>query len=105
MLGRHELFGETYGVSASGFGNSLYSVAMAHQLPRLFIETMAVGFITLTVVLVQREGRRVDSIIPILALFCFAAVRLMPSMGRVARMLTMLRYFKPCVELLHRDLG
>jgi len=104
ILGRQGWFVEIYGRSAAGFGHSLRFVAMAHQLPRLVIEAMAVSVIALTVLLVQWQGGGIERIIPVLALFGLAAVRLMPSAGRVASMLTMLRYFKPAVDVVHRDL-
>ena len=74
------------------------------QLPRLWLELLAVtGLATLVIsMLVQR--RDLANILPTLGLFAAAAFRIMPSVGRVLGAAQALRYGLPAINTLYAEL-
>lgn len=75
------------------------------QMPRLWLEVLAVtGLATLVFSMVGQQ-RAVADIIPTLGLFAAAAFRLMPSMNRILNSLHGLRYSLPIVDLVHGELA
>jgi ATP-binding cassette, subfamily B, bacterial PglK len=75
-----------------------------NQFPRLFIETLLVIALLLIVIMTQARGQNFQEATPTLALFAMASYRLLPSINRILSMLTMIRYFKVSVDVIHKDL-
>jgi ATP-binding cassette, subfamily B, bacterial PglK len=74
------------------------------QMPRLWLELLAVSGLALLVLSMLWRERALADIIPTVGLFAAAAFRLMPSMSRVLTALHGLRYGVPVVDMLHREL-
>ena len=77
--------------------------AFVSALPRLWLEFLAVTGITALVILMLREGKSPEAMIPILGLFAAAAFRLMPSANKVLVALQNLRYYLPVVDTLYEE--
>ena len=77
---------------------------VVERLPKYIIETMAVTGILLIALILVWEGRAITAIIPILALFGAATVRLMPVMQQVISQTTKIQYSAPSVEAVYDDL-
>lgn len=75
------------------------------QMPRLWLEFLAVAGLAMLVFSMIGQQRALDDIIPTLGLFAAAAFRLMPSMNRVLSSLQGLRYGLPVIDLLNRELA
>ncbi|MBI4995425.1 MAG: ABC transporter ATP-binding protein [Rhodocyclales bacterium] len=74
------------------------------QMPRLWLEVLAVTGLAVLVFSMIGQQRELLDIIPTLGLFAAAAFRLMPSMNRVLTSLQALRYGGPIVDLLYLEL-
>lgn len=74
------------------------------QLPRLWLELLAVTGMVLLVLSMLVQGRDMASIVPTLGLFAIAAFRLMPSVNRVLGAVQSLRYGLPVINTLHEEL-
>jgi ATP-binding cassette, subfamily B, bacterial PglK len=75
------------------------------QLPRLWLELLAVlGLAVLALVLVAL-GRAPAALLPLLGIFAAAAFRLMPSVQRLMNALHALHYARPAIDLLHAELS
>lgn len=68
------------------------------QYPRIVIETLAVCCIVLAVVAIVGLGNPIRDAIPILGLFCMAALRLMPSFNRIIGHLANIRFVLPSIN-------
>ncbi len=75
------------------------------QLPRLWMELLAVAGLAILVITMLAQGRGLSSIVPTLGLFGAAAFRLMPSANRALNGVQSLRYGLPAVTILHDELG
>ena len=75
------------------------------QLPRLWLELLAVlGLAVLALVLVAL-GRAPASLLPLLGIFAAAAFRLMPSVQRLMNAVQALHFARPAIDLLHKEMS
>jgi len=75
------------------------------QLPRLWLELLAVAGLAILVICMLMQGHPIDAILPTLGLFAAAAFRLMPSVNRLLGAMQSLRFGLPVIATLHRELG
>ncbi len=73
------------------------------ELPRLWIEFLAIVGLTVLVLLSDAQKKSLDDIVPILGLFVAAAFRIMPSLNRLLTSIQSLRYGFPVVVLLANE--
>src|SRR5690625_2056889 len=81
--------------------NSRY-MKMLELVPRLFIETLLVSIVLITMLVIVFQGTGTSQLISTMALFAMAAFRLMPSITRVVALITTIRYNQPA---LHVEIG
>ncbi len=104
VLGRQKAFVERYEDNAKAFNRTMAFFQTVQQLPRVFVETVSVVALVVAIIFMIKQNRPLDHVIPTLVLFGMAAVRLMPSMSRMASMMTSFRYFTPAVDVVYQDL-
>lgn len=103
LLGRETEFLEQYRVhnfQSARVGHLQYTV---QQLPRLWLELLAVSGLAALVLSMLWQGRALEAVLPTLGLFAATAFRLMPSVNRVLSALNSLRYSLPVVNTLHAE--
>lgn len=104
LLGREDEFLAQYGVHNSMSAQMARFQTTLQQLPRLWLELLAVlGLATLVLSMVG-QGRQSASVVPILGLFAAAAFRLMPSVTRMLAATQSLRFGLPVINVLHQEL-
>lgn len=86
----------------SAKASRLHSVLQ--QLPRLWLELLAVAGLVILVITMVWRGRDVGLLLPTLSVFAAAAFRLIPSVNRILGATQSLRYGAPILDLLHREL-
>ncbi|MBP3193847.1 ABC transporter ATP-binding protein [Natronogracilivirga saccharolytica] len=74
------------------------------KIPKPVVETLAVVGIMLIAVTMVIQGRPITAIIPIMALFAMATVRLMPAVQQITSILTRLRYNIVSVDPVYNDM-
>ena len=104
VLNREANFIEAFRKVAFRSSRLLFIKKFIADIPRPIIETMAVVAIMLIAVVMHLQGRPIASIIPVIAMFGVAIVRLMPSIQIIAQMLTNLRYHIVSVNPIYDDL-
>lgn len=70
------------------------------NVPRLSIEAVSMSAILGVIAILLYIGREIDSLLPQLAAFAFAAVRLMPSVNRMNSALNSMAYREPSLDKL-----
>ncbi|RST72557.1 ABC transporter ATP-binding protein [Siminovitchia acidinfaciens] len=83
--------------------NILYRM-MLDQTPRLFIETLLVSIVLITMLIIIFQGNTTTQIVSTMALFAMAAFRLMPSINRIMALITTIRYSQPALSVVYDDL-
>ena len=105
MFGREAEFLTRYSLHNLGAARIGQHQATLQQVPRLWLELLAVvGLATLVLVMI-RLGRPLDSVLPTLGLFAAAAFRLMPSVNRVMSAMQTIRFSLPVVNMLEKEMA
>ncbi|MEX0686528.1 MAG: ABC transporter ATP-binding protein [Balneolales bacterium] len=104
ILGREPYFLKKFTVSATRSALADRYISVANQLPKPFIETVAVIGMLLIALILVLQGRSVQSVIPVLTLFAVAVVRLMPAFRDLVSNFTSIRFNIFAVDPVYNDL-
>lgn len=104
VLNREAEFIERFRIEAYRSTRLLAYIKFIKQIPKPVVETTAVIGMMLIAALLVWQGRPMESIIPILALFAMAIVRLMPAVQQLATLYTNLLYSMVAVDPIYDDL-
>ncbi len=89
-----------YSAGIDGYVRTLTSFRALSELPRLAIETLAVGSLVMIIAAVAARKGDLQALTPTLGLFAVAGFRLMPSLNRVVNSLAAIRYYRPSLDRL-----
>lgn len=78
---------------------------MVQVAPRLVLEVILVGGILVAMALALGSGRDAQSIVPMMALFGVAAMRMLPLVTRILQTLQYIRYSQSALTTLQEDIG
>ena len=104
ILGSEDFFLDKYGRYCGEYIRSRRFTATVQELPRLFLETLAVGGMLTIILLFLIQGRDVQSIVPLIALFAAAAFRIIPATNRIIRSMTVIKQYTPAIDDVLKDL-
>ncbi|BAV33511.1 ATPase [Sulfuricaulis limicola] len=105
LLGRETEFLEQYRVHNAQSARVGQLQQTLLQLPRLWLELLAVSGLAILVLTMLAQGRALEAVLPMLGLFVAAAFRLLPSVNRVLGAMQMLKYGLPVIDTLHAELN
>lgn len=71
------------------------------MLPRYALETIAFGSIVGVVLLLMRDDRSIDQVVPILGVYAFAGYRLLPALQQLFHSFTLFRYGLGALDAVH----
>lgn len=97
FLDRFMLHTESY-ARVGGLQNTLL------ELPRLWLELLAMGGLATLVIVMLAQGRTMASIFPVLGLFAAAAFRLMPALNRALGSIQSIKFGLPVIDTLYSEL-
>ncbi len=81
------------------------NTSLAKLIPTLFIQvSVSGGILIIILVLLNQTGGNYSEIIPIIALYTFAGMRILPVAQGLFKNLTSIRSGKPALEILHEEL-
>ena len=104
VLGRENSFLSWYNLSAVRTVVALRYQQIINQLPKPFMETIAVTGMLLIVLMLLAMGRNITSLIAILTLFGAATIRLLPNFRAVVSAYTDIRYNLYAIDPVYNDL-
>ncbi|PPA69228.1 ABC transporter ATP-binding protein [Jeotgalibacillus proteolyticus] len=104
VTGKENFFINAYSRQSQIKANNDRYMKMLEQVPRLFIETLLVSTVLLTMLIIIFQGNNTAELISTMALFAMAAFRLMPSITRVVALTTTIRYSQPALDVVYGDL-
>lgn len=104
VLGREPDFLEQYRLHNYGNAEVLQRQNVLLQLPRLWLELIAVTGLVAVVLAMIGQEKPLDSLLPTLAMFAAAAFRLMPSINRGIGAVQSVRFALPVIHTLYREL-
>lgn len=104
VLGREEYFVDRHHFSADRFATATQFALTTNQLPRLFLETMAVATVMLIVLVMVLQGTPHDALLSVLGVFAMASFRLIPSLNRAISSVTRMVYYRSALDVVSADL-
>jgi ATP-binding cassette, subfamily B, bacterial PglK len=104
VSGKESFFIDSYTKYSQTKANNSRYMKMLEQVPRLFIETLLVSIVLLTMIIIVFQETSTSRLISTMALFAMAAFRLMPSITRIIALTTTIRYSHPALEVIYKDL-
>lgn len=103
LLGRESNFLAQFQLHNAQWARVSESQAIMQQLPRLWLELLAVAALAILVLSMLTQGIDSNTIVPTLGLFAAAAFRLIPSFNRILAGVQSIRYSLPSVNLMHEE--
>jgi len=105
VLGRKKNFVGKFETGTHGTLQAYRNLEFVATLPRLWLEPMAmIGLLILTLWLIL-NGRPFSSLLPVLAVFAAAGVRLMPSISRVVAAVQVLNFMQPALIGIRQEIS
>lgn len=104
MLGREAEFLKEYHLHNVESARVARRQATLKQLPRLWLELLAIMGFSVLVLFMVVQGRALETVLPTLGLFAAVAFRLMPSVNRMLGAIHALRYSASAIDMLHAEL-
>ncbi|MFT9493368.1 ABC transporter ATP-binding protein, partial [Anaerosolibacter sp.] len=104
VSGKEEFFINEYAKQSQTKANNSLYMKMLEQIPRLFIETLLVSIVLISMLVIVIQESDTTTVISTMALFAMAAFRLMPSINRVMALITGIRYSQPALTVVFEDL-
>ena len=104
LFGAEHYFTERYARYSREIARTTGQAVALAELPRKVIETIAIGgaLAVMLVAAAQRGG--VHDQLPLIALFVFAAYKLLPSVQQIFQHLVKIRFYAPTMHALHDEL-
>ena len=101
---RAGFFIDRQGQKAQRFVGAMRSMMLLSSVPRLVTDALAVTAMVAIVLIILARGQDPQSVLPLLGMFAVAAIRLMPSVTRIANGLAQLRFHYAASEGLYNEL-
>lgn len=91
LLGREQYFVDAFNEQVKNYSLAAAYIGLISQTPRLFVETLVVCGMASAVLIMTALKMPVQEMLPSLALFGVAAIRLMPSVNRILASVTLIK--------------
>ena len=104
ILGRELDFLAQYNKHNEGSASVARKQKTLADIPRLWIELLAVGGLAALVLVLLAQSTALDALLPILGLFAAASFRIAPSANRIMGALQNLRYSLPVINTLYDEI-
>ncbi len=101
LFGREENFVSEYNSHNVSRTRILAKQNTLQQLPRLYLELLAVIGLAALVSIMIIQKKPLDSLLPTLGIFIASAFRMIPSFNRIMGSIQQIRYAQPVVDLLY----
>jgi ATP-binding cassette, subfamily B, bacterial PglK len=105
VLGRQEYFLDVFRRARTTIAETRYKRAVLGDLPRVSIEAAVVIFLATFITFSALAGGGTRQTIPVLGLFAYAALRLMPALHHIVSSLNSIRFGRAAFEDVEADLA
>ncbi|MDO8793551.1 MAG: ABC transporter ATP-binding protein [Vicinamibacterales bacterium] len=105
LLGRESGFLEQFHTHTAQRARAARLQSTLQQLPRVWLELLAVGGLAALVITMLAQGLALAAILPTLGMFAVAAFRLLPSVNRILGTIQLFKYAKPIIDNVYVELS
>ena len=105
-IGRLEkIFVERFSKHAKTYADHQASAEIVSMLPRYIIEVIGFGGMLLVVLYLMKQSSSFTNVLPLIALYAFAAYRLIPAFQIIYSNITQLRLVDPSLNSIYKDMN
>ena len=104
VLGKEKYFYDKVLKNTSGLSRAMKLKDFFSSIPRYFLELLMISFVVLLVFLFSYQEKGLELVVPVLTMFSIAAIRLFPSVNQIVSGIAQIRFGRPMVSLLYKDL-
>ena len=105
MGGLEKVYTKRFSDPAQTIAKYSASLTVVSQIPRFGLEAITFGGLLLTILFLMEESNTFASVLPVVALYAFAAYRLMPALQKIYSSITQIRFVGPALESLYNDMS
>ena len=105
VLGRQEYFLEVFRSARLTIAGTRYRRAILSSFPRVAIEAAVIVFIAAFITVTTALGDGAERSLPILGLFAYAALRIMPAINGIVSSLNAMRFGRAALDHVQTDLA
>tara|TARA_Y100000768_G_scaffold387453_1_gene378852 strand:- start:1556 stop:3346 length:1791 start_codon:yes stop_codon:yes gene_type:complete len=102
--GLEDTYISRYSDSAQTFARTATSSQIISQLPRFFLEAIALGGVLLLILYLMAQSGNFNNSLPIISLYVFAGYRLMPALQQVYASFSQLTFSGPSIDKLYNEI-
>lgn len=104
LLGRERYFIDRFKPHSRAYARHHANNQIVRRLPRFVMQVLAFGGLTLVLLYLVSAGRDLTEIAPVIGMFAFAGLRLIPSLQFIVSALTQFKFSERLVRVIHREL-
>ena len=104
ILGKAEYFENVVSSQAIEYANNMKRSEIMTNIPRYLIESMVVFFLASAIIVELITESNLMGLVPTLAMFAIASIKLIPSANSISSGITQLRFNRNTVSLLFNDM-
>jgi ABC-type multidrug transport system fused ATPase/permease subunit len=103
ILGKEQVFINLF--KEASYKSSMITVftELASDMPKFLIETIAISGIILVILFLMSSGQSMDQFLPVLTIYAFGAYRLLPSMQKMYRAVSNIKFCGHIIDSLNAD--
>jgi len=101
---KESYFLEQFNLSTVKNFKSLAIINIIQSLPRLFIELILLFLITIFLLYIFFNDYNLEKHLPVLGIYLFACIRLMPIFVKFSSSLNLINFFKPSLDIIFKEI-
>jgi ABC-type bacteriocin/lantibiotic exporter with double-glycine peptidase domain len=103
ILGKEKVFMDFFFRPSKKYTMNNAKSEVVSDLPKYIIETIAFCGIIGIIIFMIISGSKIDEFLPTLTVYAFGAYRLLPTLQKIFRAITSIKYHMPVIDNLYRD--
>jgi ABC-type bacteriocin/lantibiotic exporter with double-glycine peptidase domain len=103
VLNKSHYFNKLIGLESSNYSENLLKTDILTIIPRHLIEFIIIAFLAIMVIIEVLSGGNISEIVPTLAMFALASVKLIPSINSISTGILQLHTHRHTVAVLYED--
>jgi ABC-type multidrug transport system fused ATPase/permease subunit len=103
ILGKERVFLDLFSGPSKKFAMNDMKNEIIGEIPKYILETIAIGGILCVIIVMVHGGSKIDEFLPVLTIYAFGAYRLLPSLQKMYRAVSNIKYHFKIIDNFNRD--
>jgi ABC-type multidrug transport system fused ATPase/permease subunit len=103
ILGKEQVFLNLFSGPSKKFAMNDVKNEIISEIPKYIMETIAIGGILCVIIVMVHGGAEMEDYLPVLTIYAFGAYRLLPSLQKIFRAVSNIKYHFKIIDNLNTD--